>query len=326
MRWLLVGAIALLVCLPWCVSDTTVKTYTYLLVTEESTTLVDGYPDFTYENDLLRVRDEIGGDAQFILTAGQTVLIRHGNELLTVESYNETVQNLLERYDIQVGADEMIGVNTTGLKTLIHVSDELRCRRRETTVDTYKTKVLYDYLLPYGEHVILQEGTPGLTTDTYDDVYRSGEMVNTVLVDRSDSTAKAQIVVYGRLVKSVEQDDRIERDVPYGGGSSGGYLVFQSGYSMTYYNKITCNSTAYYSGGEKGAAWTTATGHAVGLGIVAADPKTFPYHSRMFIQSYGMGQVEDTGGMKGNVIDVWFPSYSDCVSWGRRNVTVWLLD
>ena len=174
--------------------------------------------------------------------------------------------------------------------------------------------------------MILQEGTPGLITDTYDDVYRSGEMVNTVLVDRSDSTAKAQIVVYGRLVKSVEQDDRIERDVPYGGGSNGGYLVFQSGYSMTYYNKITCNSTAYYSGGEKGAAWTTATGHAVGLGIVAADPKTFPYHSRMFIQSYGMGQVEDTGGMKGNVIDVWFPSYSDCVSWGRRNVTVWLLD
>lgn len=69
MRWLLVGAIALLVCLPWCVSDTTVKTYTYLLVTEESTTLVDGYPDFTYESDALRVRDDTGGDAQIILTA-----------------------------------------------------------------------------------------------------------------------------------------------------------------------------------------------------------------------------------------------------------------
>ena len=254
------------------------------------------------------------------------VLIRHGDELLSVESYHETVQNLLERYDIHVGKDEMIGVNTTGLKPLIHISDELRCRRRETKVDTYQTKVLYDYLLPYGEHVILQEGAPGTTTDTYDDVYRSGEMVNTVLVDRSDSTARAQIIVYGRLVKEVERDDRIERDVAYGGGRSGGYLVFQSGYSMTYYDKLTCNSTAYYSGGENGAAWTTATGHAVGLGIVAADPKTFAYHSRMFIQSYGMGQVEDTGGMKGNVIDVWFPSYSDCVSWGRRNVTVWLLD
>ena len=326
LRWLVFGGFALLISLPWCLSDTTRETYTYLVVTDEITEVVDGYPDFTYESDTLRVMEDTGGDAQIILSAGQDVLIRHGDELLSVESYTETVQNLLERYDIHVGKDEMIGVNNTGLKTLIHISDELRCRRRETTVDTYKTKVLYDYLLPYGEHVILQEGTPGTTTDTYDDVYRSGEMVNTVLVDRSDSTAQAQIIVYGRLVKEVEQDDRIERDVPYGGGRSGGYLVFKSGYSMTYYDKLVCNSTAYYSGGEKGAAWTTATGHAVGLGIIAADPKTFPYPSRMFIQSYGMGQVEDTGGMKGNVIDVWFPSYADCVSWGRRNVTVWLLD
>ena len=326
MRWAVVGAIALLVCLPWCVADTSAKTYTYLVVTDEQTTLVDGYPAFTYDSDTLRIREGTGGDAQIILTAGQTVLIRHGDELLTVESYTETVQNLLERYDIHVGKDEMVGVNNTGLKTLIHISDELRCRRRETKVDTYKTKVLYDYLLPYGENVILQEGAPGLTTDTYDDVYRSGEMIDTVLVDRSDSTAQAQIIVYGRLVKEVEREDKIARDVPYGGGSSGGYLVFESGYSMTYYNKLTCNSTAYYSGGENGAAWTTATGHSVGLGIVAADPKVFPYHSRMFIQSYGMGQIEDTGGMTGNVIDVWFPSYGECVSWGRRNVTVWLLD
>ena len=163
-------------------------------------------------------------------------------------------------------------------------------------------------------------------------MYRNGELVNTVLVDRSDSTAKAQIIVYGRLVKEVDRDDRIARDVPYGNGSTGGYLVFKSGYSMTYYDKITCNSTAYYSGGEHGAAWTTATGHAVGLGIIAADPKVFPYHSRMFIQSpsgslvYGIGQVEDTGGMKGNVIDVWYPTYADCVVWGRRDVTCWLLD
>ena len=332
MRWLTVLVLALLLFLPWCLSDTTVKTYTFLVVTEDSTSLVDGYPDFTYDSDLLRIHTEQGGDAQIILTGGQTVVIRHGDQIMTVESYHETVQNLLKRLDIQVGADEMIGVNDTGLKLLIHISDELRCRRRETSVDTYKTKVLYDYLLPYGEHVILQEGTPGTTTDTYDDVYRSGEMVNTVLVDRSDSTAKAQIIVYGRLVKEVDRDDRIARDVPYGSGSSGGYLVFRSGYSMTYYDKVTCNSTAYYSGGEKGAAFTTATGHSVGLGIIAADPKTFPYHTRMFIQGvgggkvYGIGQVEDTGGMKGNVVDVWYPTYADCVAWGRRNVTCWLLD
>ena len=326
LRWATVTVLSLLLALPFCLADTNVKTYTYLLVTNDTTTLIDGYPDFSYDSDALHVRENTGGDAQIVLTGGQEVLVRHGDELISVKAHYETVQNLVERLDIHVGKDEMIGVNTTGLKTLIHISDELRCRRKETCVDTYKTKVLYDYLLPYGEHVILQEGTPGSTTDTYDDVYRSGELVNTVLVDRSDSTAKAQIIVYGRLVDEVEQDDRIARDIPYGGGSDGGYLIFESGYSMTYYKKLTCNSTAYYSGGENGAAWTTATGHAVGMGIIAADPDVFPYHSRMFIQSYGMGQVEDTGGMTGNVIDVWFPSYSDCVVWGRRNVTCWLLD
>ena len=333
LRWLVFASLAVLISLPWCLSDPAGKTYTYLVITDEATRLVDAYPDFSYDSDTLRIHDDSGGgDAQIILTGGQSVVIRHGNEVLTVECYTETVQNLLERLQIRVGADEMIGVNNTGLKTLIHISDELRCRRRESSVDTYKTKVLYDYLLPYGEHRILQEGTPGYTTDTYDDVYRNGQLINTVLVDRSDSTARAQIIVYGRLVKSVEQDDRIARDVPFGGGSTGGYLVFQSGYSMTYSRTVVCNSTAYYSGGEKGAAWTTATGHSVGMGIIAADPKTFPYHTRMFIQTvgsgkvYGIGQVEDTGGMKGNVIDVWYPTYADCVVWGRRNVTCWILD
>lgn len=326
LRWLTVAALSLLLALPFCLADTNVKTYTYLLITNDTTTLVDGYPDFSYDSDALHVRESAGGDAQIVLTGGQEVLVRHGDDLISVTTRYETVQNLVERLDIHVGKDEMIGVNTTGLKTLIHISDELRCRRRETSVDTYKTRVLYDYLLPYGQHVILQEGVPGSTTDTYDDVYRSGELVNTVLVDRSDSTAKAQIIVYGRLVDEVEQDDRIARDIPYGGGSEGGYLIFESGYSMTYYKKLTCNSTAYYSGGENGAAWTTATGHSVGMGIIAADPDVFPYHSRMYINSYGIGQVEDTGGMTGNVIDVWFPSYSDCVVWGRRNVTCWLLD
>ena len=113
MRWLTVAVLALLLCLPWCVADTTAKTYTYLVVTDTAVTLVDGYPDFTYDSDTLRIRDDVGGDAQIILTGGQSVVIRHGDEVLTVESYTETVQNLLERYDITVGKDEMIGVNNT---------------------------------------------------------------------------------------------------------------------------------------------------------------------------------------------------------------------
>ena len=53
----------------------------------------------------------------------------------------------------------------------------------------------------------------------------------------------------------------------------------------------------------------------------------------MFIQTtngrrvYGMGTALDCGGaVKGNIVDLWFPTKADCYSWGRRNVTVYILD
>lgn len=327
------AVIMVLLALPYCVGLEENIQYTYLIVTEEGTTPVNEYPDFTYEGERLIVHEETGADAQIILTKGQQVLLRHGDTVMTVESWNETVENLLDRLEIVVGEDEMVGVNVTGLKTLIHIDDELRCRRKDRTVVEHTTREIPNYLLPYGETVVVQEGVDGEIVDTYDDVYRDGKLVATELVGRSDSTAVTEIVEHGRLVKDVEREDTIAYEQPYGGDSTGGYLVFQSGLSMTYSDKHVCSATGYYSGGENGAAWTTATGHAVGVGIIAADPTVFPYHTRMFVQSttgtrtYGVSQVEDCGGaVKGYTLDLWFPSYWDCVSWGRRNVYAWVLD
>ena len=40
-----------------------------------------------------------------------------------------------------------------------------------------------------------------------------------------------------------------------------------------------------------------------------------------------MGTALDCGGaIKGNIVDLWFPTYADCARWGRRNVTVYILD
>ncbi|MBQ6536203.1 MAG: hypothetical protein IJI40_05440, partial [Firmicutes bacterium] len=37
--------------------------------------------------------------------------------------------------------------------------------------------------------------------------------------------------------------------------------------------------------------------------------------------------AEDTGGaIQGNIIDLYMDSYTDCINWGRRNVTVYILD
>ena len=94
---------------------------------------------------------------------------------------------------------------------------------------------------------------------------------------------------------------------------------------------MLCNATAYYSGGERGAAWTTAVGASVGLGTVAVDPKVIPYYTNMFIQTpsgsrvYGMGTALDCGGaIKENRIDVFFDDHQAAREFGVQTAYVYM--
>jgi 3D (Asp-Asp-Asp) domain-containing protein len=67
----------------------------------------------------------------------------------------------------------------------------------------------------------------------------------------------------------------------------------------------------------------TATGMPVGRGVVAVDPSVIPFGSRLYIPGYGNGVAADIGGgIRGNIIDLWFPTYAECAGWGRRTVTI----
>lgn len=67
----------------------------------------------------------------------------------------------------------------------------------------------------------------------------------------------------------------------------------------------------------------TSRGVQTRTGVIAVDPKVIPYGSKIHIPGYGWGTALDTGGaMRGKVIDIWMPTYSQCMSWGRRTVTI----
>jgi len=66
----------------------------------------------------------------------------------------------------------------------------------------------------------------------------------------------------------------------------------------------------------------TASGTKARRGTVAADPRIFPFRTRLSIPGYGIGTVEDIGGaIKGRHIDVWFPTHEEAVKWGKK----WLI-
>ncbi|MFK4342123.1 MULTISPECIES: 3D domain-containing protein [unclassified Paenibacillus] len=63
------------------------------------------------------------------------------------------------------------------------------------------------------------------------------------------------------------------------------------------------------------------------LSTIAADPKTFPLGSILYIPGYGYGIVADTGSaIKGNKIDLYFKTTRQVYSeWGKKEVDVQII-
>jgi 3D (Asp-Asp-Asp) domain-containing protein len=65
----------------------------------------------------------------------------------------------------------------------------------------------------------------------------------------------------------------------------------------------------------------TASGTKTRKGVIAADTARYPFGTVMYIPGYGYGRVEDRGsGVKGNHVDLCFPTHRRAVRWGRQSV------
>lgn len=98
------------------------------------------------------------------------------------------------------------------------------------------------------------------------------------------------------------------------GGSSGG-------------KTMSMQSTAY-SWSEAVNSNLSATGIDLSQNpwCVAVDPSVIPLNTMVEVSGYGVAIAGDTGGaIKGNIIDVHFPTVDQCIQWGRRQVTVTIL-
>ncbi len=94
---------------------------------------------------------------------------------------------------------------------------------------------------------------------------------------------------------------------------------------------LTMESTAYSSDPADllGGGTITATGQNLleNPMAVAVDPNVIPLGTRLYVEGYGEAYAVDTGGaIKGNIVDVHFPTYEQCINWGRRTVQVTILD
>lgn len=66
------------------------------------------------------------------------------------------------------------------------------------------------------------------------------------------------------------------------------------------------------------------------MGTVAVDKSVIPLGTRMYIVTndgsviYGMAVASDTG-VRGNKVDLYYGTYQQCINFGRRSCTVYIL-
>ena len=101
--------------------------------------------------------------------------------------------------------------------------------------------------------------------------------------------------------------------------------IVEKSYVDDYIAVMDMEATAYLPTDGDGYG-ITATGIPATYGVAAVDPAVIPLGSRLYIPGYGEAIAADTGGaIYGNRIDLCMESYSECMNFGRRYVTVYIL-
>lgn len=260
------------------------------------------------------------------LLGGQNVTVHCDGATLTARSRQETISALLSRLHIDPGPLDMVLVDLSGDGAVLTVSSDLTFYDQESEPVARNVVRVPSVYLPKGQEKVVEEGADGVRTAVYEVVYSGGELVSRQLVQELSCTSADQKVAVGTGVSSVSSSDRIASVTNTG---SGGVLTFRSGDTMRFSAVKSVKATAYTTGYD-GVGTRTATGTTVHVGSVAVDKNVIPLGSRLYVVTndgsviYGMAVAEDTG-VRGNNIDLYYNTYQQCVNFGRRSATVYVL-
>ncbi len=229
---------------------------------------------------------------------------------------DETVEQLLSSNNISLGTNDIISISTDA-KIEDGMSIEIikvSYSTEEKTVDLpYSTERRASASMTKGTTKTIQSGAKGVKKTVYSVEYRNGKEFNRTIVDESIvKSPVSEVVEYGTKPKETS-----------------GVVTTWSGNKLDYKNKINMTATAYTT--ERTSDKITATGKVAQVGYVAVDPRVIPLGSKLYIVSsdgkswcYGTAVAADTG-VRGNKIDLFFNTYKECINFGRRKATVYVL-
>ncbi len=252
------------------------------------------------------------------------VTVEANQETYTVHSQPLTVAQALNEAGVTVDDDDILDMPRLAYlyDDATIVVNKMETKRVEVMEDIeppVETKEVA-YLTP-GSTSIIEPGEKGQKRTVFTVTYKDGVEISRELV--SEEVVKepvARVEGIGPAYGSASSSFTISGAVSETGYGS---AVAADGSEFYYSRSFTAQATAYTWTGNQTA---TGTWPAEGR-TIAVDPSVIPLGTRVYVVGYGYAVAEDTGGaIRGNIIDLYMDSYTDCINWGRRNVTVYILD
>lgn len=246
--------------------------------------------------------------------------LQNGAKKDTVWTTKTKVSDLLAEKNIKLDQDDRVSpAKDSNLKEKMTVEVTYVNSKAEKKNEQVKFETVYkeDDSLNKGVEKVVQEGKNGKKVVEYKVTFENGkEKKRDVIKENVTSNKTDKVVVRGTKEKVVATP---VSNVSTSSATSSASSTPSGG--KTY----KMESTAYSGGG------TTAYGINLsanpGLKVIAVDPRIIPLGSKVWVEGYGEAIAGDTGGaIKGNIVDVYFPNESQCYSWGRRMVTVKVLN
>lgn len=255
----------------------------------------------------------ITGDMNIYVYNSKNIKLTTNGTEMTVKAPEGTVENALNILGYEITDDDILNVDKND-----QIEDDMKITLKKVTyVDekstekiSYKTVEKESDDIMTGESEVSQKGVDGEKEVTKRCKYIDGKYDSTKVIDEKVTKKPVDKIVLN--------------------GTKRGTTTDTSGAPVSYSYMVSGSGTAYTA--APGAL--TATGVPVYEGGVAVNPAIIPYGSKLYIEAadgshvYGYATAIDTGGalMDGSaIVDLFYFSYDDCVSFGRRDVNVYVL-
>ncbi len=268
------------------------------------------------------------------------VAIKVDGKVVKGSTFSADVETVLSRCGVTLGEDDIVKpergtiIKKNTKITVCRVTyKEVTKTEKEPYGTTYKdTSKMYK-----GATYVKSRGVNGEKEVVYKVKYVEGEKVGAeAIAETITKKAVNQVVVRGtkkptpgHTAASVTVGKKNIKTVSNFKLPSK-YTIGENLVPTSYKQKFNGPGTAYNGG------YRTSTGKVPEPGYVAVDPDIIPYGSKLWITSddgryvYGYAIAADTGGFtwngSGTLVDLYFNSEAECFQFGRRAVTIYVLD